>query len=109
MGRTIELKKRYVCVGDVWQELLNEGFDLETVNAFCNKLPTADVEEVSHGEWEPYIQNNYQMGWTCSICGRHCGAEKEPYCHCGAKMDGKSKGEKSLFFADIDEIIDAVE
>lgn len=25
-------------------------------------------------------------GYTCSICGR-TEKEKEPYCHCGAKMD----------------------
>lgn len=55
--------------------------------------PTADVEEVKHGEWKqgiPYI---------CSVCGKPAPDEKNtsekyscwtsPYCpNCGAKMDG---------------------
>lgn len=55
--------------------------------------PTADVEEVKHGEWEQGVP------YVCSICGKPAPDEKNtseryscwtsPYCpHCGAKMDG---------------------
>ena len=64
----------------------------------------ADVEEVKHGEW---VQNPFCKPITtdfvvdhcrvyyCSECGRHIEDESSrpyehfPYCHCGAKMDGK--------------------
>lgn len=58
--------------------------------------PTADVEEVKHGEW---IKNQYisqvlgipvkkEFVFTCSLCG-HDTIGKSNYCReCGAKMDG---------------------
>ena len=56
-------------------------------------IPTADVEEVKHGEWKqsPHCKRIYY----CSECGRHIenGTQNPqeffPYCHCGAKMDLK--------------------
>ena len=64
---------------------------------------TADVELVRHGKWiehhgqsylvlpmkydkdgEPILQP--YISYECSICGRR-ESVKEPYCHCGAKMD----------------------
>lgn len=57
-------------------------------------IPAADVAEVRHGEW---ILTKTEIGWnckeypteyTCSLCGR-TEKRKEPYCHCGAKMDKK--------------------
>ena len=60
--------------------------------------PIADVVEVRHGEWLPDYETfvdewereskPIQTGWVCSLCGRQ-ETVKEPYCHCGAKMDGK--------------------
>ena len=63
-------------------------------------IPTADVEEVRHGEWIPIKQEKHWadtetissdiVGFCCS----ECGAEekfKYRYCHCGAKMDGKEQ------------------
>ena len=69
---------------------------LNAFNHFIDNLPSADVEEVRHGEWKPntvvvvqfpdeYVTMN--NGWKCSLCGR-TERQKEPYCHCGAKMDG---------------------
>ena len=64
-------------------------------------LSTADVVEVRHGEWitcceEPRITNSSagvsKFWFECSECGRK-ELHKEPYCHCGAKMDGKGEGE----------------
>ena len=63
--------------------------------------PTADVAEVVHGLWleekrqtllpveyddagEP-ILHGYVV-YRCNQCGRIC-KQKEPYCHCGAKME----------------------
>ena len=57
---------------------------------------TADVEEVKHGKW---VLSKKEFGWncseypieyTCSVCGRK-EKQEEPYCHCGAKMDGGKK------------------
>ena len=53
--------------------------------------PTVDAEPVRHGKWEPF---DYEyggipdIGYVCSECGRSEGFP-EPYCHCGAKMDGE--------------------
>ena len=65
------------------------------------KVPAADVAPVVHGRWlkekeqtflpveyddiyEP-ILHNYVV-YRCDRCGRTC-KRKEPYCHCGAKME----------------------
>ena len=59
--------------------------------------PTADVVEVVHGEWIAInsdfgtpagITMNGVTGYKCSLCGRQ-EISKEPYCNCGAKMDGR--------------------
>lgn len=54
-------------------------------------VPAADVAPVVHGHWkkEVYV-DPYGADWTryhCSLCGR-VEIKKEPYCNCGAKMDG---------------------
>ena len=63
------------------------------------ELPVADVEPVRHGEWiketRPkksddgffYWNATPRVVYVCSECGRE-EKEKEPYCNCGAKMDG---------------------
>ena len=63
-----------------------------------SKIPTADAVEVKHGKWLPDYETfvdeweresePIQTGWVCSLCGRQ-EFNREPYCHCGAKMDGK--------------------
>ena len=78
------------------------GMDLERCEDFKD---AADVVEVRHGEWveqirETIIPVEYDSNgdlilhkvveYTCSLCDRLCG-KKEPYCHCGAKMDGGKK------------------
>lgn len=65
--------------------------------AFKNK---ADYAEVKHGEWLPDYETfvdeweresePIQTGWVCSLCGRQA-FNQEPYCNCGAKMDGGVK------------------
>ena len=52
-----------------------------------DKIPTADVEEVKHGEW--IEDGDYQV---CSVCGEehHWDEYRATYCDaCGAKMDGR--------------------
>lgn len=52
------------------------------------KQPTADVEEVKHGEWVKYKPAHYE----CSMCGKKVGGNVSNYCpDCGAKMDGKKQ------------------
>ena len=60
----------------------------------------ADVAEVKHGTWLPdyetFVDDSeresepMQTGWVCSLCGRQ-EFQKEPYCHCGAKMNVEEK------------------
>jgi hypothetical protein len=62
--------------------------------------PAADVAEVRHGEWLPDYETfvdewekesePIQTGWVCSLCGRQ-EFQQEPYCNCGAQMDGKGE------------------
>lgn len=81
-----------VCVTD---DVFGMGIQVGVEHAInCTKeAPTADVVEVRHGEWVP---NDYFKGhYYCSECTRHIEDTSEnpsinfPYCHCGAKMDGK--------------------
>lgn len=58
------------------------------------QTPTIDPETLRpKGRWEPVLEGvwNLEMpvlqGWRCSECGR-TEQEKEPYCNCGAKMEG---------------------
>lgn len=62
---------------------------------FKNK---ADYAEVKHGEWivsesllaADKLGLSIPLRWyKCSLCGR-TEFEREPYCNCGAKMDGRS-------------------
>lgn len=53
----------------------------------------ADVTPVVHGEWI-LDKDMYELleciVYSCSVCGRLEG-KQEPYCNCGAKMDGGNK------------------
>lgn len=59
---------------------------------FCQEKK--ELAEVKHGEWEEMVEHEHggikKFFFECSLCGRiEC--QKEPYCHCGAKMDGRSE------------------
>lgn len=69
--------------------------------------PTVDAVEVVHGRWLPndveqvvdnYISPYYAAGYfravnyRCNLCGR-VEENKEPYCNCGAKMDGERRAD----------------
>lgn len=54
-----------------------------------NNIPTAEVEEVKHGEWEVNVGMNYNRERICPICKEKIESNHWDYCpHCGAKMDG---------------------
>jgi hypothetical protein len=56
-------------------------------------LPVADVAPVVHGRWISFLDGDHIMPeryYRCSRCGR-VESRRQPYCHCGAKMDGERK------------------
>ena len=61
--------------------------------AELDRIPSADVVEVVHGEWEDTNLINGDIGWRCSVCG--FGVMRwnaNHYCpNCGARMDGERK------------------
>ena len=53
-------------------------------------FPTIEAEPVRHGRWTSFLDGDHIMPeryYKCSRCGR-VEYRQEPYCHCGAKMDG---------------------
>lgn len=53
--------------------------------------PAADVAPVVHARWVSFLDGDHIMPeryYRCSRCGR-VESRRQPYCHCGAKMDGK--------------------
>ncbi len=68
-------------------------YDTNAVLDSIDEQPTVDAQPVRHGEWfmheiiDPhgFMHTRY---YKCSLCGRR-EAKKEPFCNCGAKMDGK--------------------
>lgn len=67
------------------------GMAVKDIYDMIKKEPAADVAPVVHGHWEKEVYvDPYGADWTryhCSLCGR-VEIKKEPYCNCGAKMDG---------------------
>lgn len=52
--------------------------------------PAADVAPVVHARWVSFLDGDHIMPeryYRCSRCGR-VESRRQPYCHCGAKMDG---------------------
>lgn len=50
-----------------------------------------DEQPVRHGEWIMVSRSRFPfdgVSFKCSLCGKY-EYRKEPYCHCGAKMDAK--------------------
>lgn len=67
---------------------------LRSIKRLINNVPTADVVEVVHGEWElAGEQFHIEKVYLCTACRNYEAwgeYEKTPYCpNCGAKMDGK--------------------
>lgn len=80
---------RYIDAEDLLNNL--NKFAPESFNALINSLilkqPTADVQEVKHGEW---FLRHLGAGhyWECSECAFQLTTPRGNYCpNCGAKMD----------------------
>lgn len=62
---------------------------------------TLDYAPVRHGEWVPLEEPQWNcfglitIGYKCSECGREEPYNHEPYCHCGALMDGKEDSDET--------------
>lgn len=53
-------------------------------------IPAADVAPVMHARWVSFLDGDHIMPeryYRCSRCSR-VESRRQPYCHCGAKMDG---------------------
>lgn len=58
-----------------------------------DNMPTVDAVPVVHGRWISFLDGDHIMPeryYRCSRCGR-VESRCQPYCHCGAKMDGERK------------------
>lgn len=72
----------------------------DDIVAYLADIPTADVVEVKHGHWIEETERIKSIAmmptdityYRCSECGRK-EHKKEPYCNCGARMDGKDGDE----------------
>lgn len=63
---------------------------VDTVMMLLAQVPAADVAPVRHGRWISFLDGDHIMPeryYRCSRCGR-VESRQQPYCHCGAKMDG---------------------
>lgn len=69
------------------------GFSEETINQTINNIPTANVKNIAHGDWEwrgPCRDSSGRFWATCSVCGvRQRLGDYENFCqNCGADMRG---------------------
>lgn len=84
--------RRYIDADKYKHDLIQLGFLPALVVSVLDKQPTADVEEVRHGEWT--LKDNDGNG-VCSVCNRQDRIDSlANYCrYCGAKMNGERKEE----------------
>lgn len=65
---------------DAWDEIIDA----------LENIPAADVAPVVYARWVSFLDGDHIMPeryYRCSRCGR-VESRRQPYCHCGAKMDG---------------------
>lgn len=74
--------------------------DSSSIADIINEQPTADVQEVKHGDWlKPGNDPIDNKQWICSECkgltetAYYCGHCYYNYCpNCGTRMDGVANG-----------------
>lgn len=77
-----ELAELYDNIDPRWQRGRDTRLGLTMAKKVIENQPTADVQEVRHGEW---IESGCDV--ICSECG-YIESAKTPFCsECGAKMD----------------------
>lgn len=75
------------------QYLVGRCDGLDIAAGLLRVAPAADVAPVVHGRWISFLDGDHIMPeryYRCSRCGR-VESRRQPYCHCGAKMDGERK------------------
>ena len=77
------------CSKDVPCSLVPIGAMCKTVWKRSEALYNAGYRKQSEGEWieHRHTRPYEEVFYLCSKCGRKV-YQKEPYCHCGAKMGG---------------------
>jgi hypothetical protein len=65
-------------------------------NHFVDDIMFDAYEPVRHGEWICINNQHNYYEYHCSLCGR-VEKQEEPYCHCGARMDGDTKREVGFY------------
>ena len=84
-----EYRKRLSNLESWCQDLRKPG--LTQALQMFEEIPAADVAPVVHARWVSFLDGDHIMPeryYRCSRCGR-VESRRQPYCHCGAKMDGK--------------------
>ena len=87
-------EKEYIERDAALKNLKNHGAICEFGQQLIKNFPAADVAPVRHGHWiktantwtHDYNEKSKPI-YYCTLCGRY-EKLKEPYCNCGAKMDG---------------------
>ena len=70
---------------------LNNSLIIGWLISIVNEVPAADVAPVVHGRWIDRSDKgviSMTHPYVCNRCGR-VEMLKEPYCNCGARMDGE--------------------
>lgn len=73
-----------------------ESCKTDYLREIIKSVPAADVAPVVHGRWISFLDGDHIMPeryYRCSRCGR-VESRRQPYCHCGAKMDGGDNTER---------------
>ena len=91
------LLERFETIKNNPNNKLHEVVFLDGAMSVIDAAPAVDAEPVRHARWEEdivtdynaYPVYSYRSGYRCTLCGRLERTNKEPYCHCGAKMDLK--------------------
>lgn len=70
-------------------KLMQDGCSAKNLQSISD-MPATDVAPVVHARWVSFLDGDHIMPeryYRCSRCGR-VESRRQPYCHCGAKMDG---------------------
>jgi hypothetical protein len=86
---------------EICQRIFSDPVLIYAVDTTLKNTPAVAARPVKRGQWvedyETFVDGNgyesepIHTGFVCSVCGRHSFAI-EPYCHCGARMDGGEDG-----------------
>lgn len=90
MAEYIKREAAKDAVSEVYYDTPDVNLSAEKFEAAINAIPAADVAPVVHGRWISFLDGDHIMPeryYRCSRCGR-VESRRQPYCHCGAKMDG---------------------